>query len=688
MMQGETFELEVAILGGGFAGVYCAKELVKHVGDAGIPNERKVGVIADENHMTFQPMLAEVAGGSLAPRHVVNPIRLLAKGSRVYKAKIKTIDFPNKQLIASAGAFTPDVTFKFKHLVLALGSVVDMSRIPGMPEHAQVVQNVGDAMKLRATIISRMEEANLVRDAHVEKRRSLLNFVVVGGGYSGVEIAGQLIDLLNAVHKFYRNVNADDFSVTLIHSRDALLPTMSAEMGAYTKKVLEEQGVHVILNSRVKCVTATQVDLGGGHVIPAATVISTVGNAPHPLMLQLMADTGAESARGRIVTDEYLRVPGQDGLWAIGDCAAVPFKGHDGESCPPTAQFAMRQGVCAGKNIGVTLKGGGLKAFTFQGLGELASIGHYKAVANIMGLNFSGFIAWWMWRTIYLSKLPGLDRKLRVLSEWTLDVFFPKDISLLTPSYTSTLKETYLEAGDMLFEAGDPAFSFYVVKSGSIDIVDGATRRLIRRIPEGGHFGERALMEDRIWRYTAIAKEPSTLVALGASVFNQLIASCGDIANLLRQTAATYASQQEIDTVVERLPETARGRTAQDFMVTEVTVLRTNHTVGHAMAELREHPHSTYPVTDEEGHIAGVLKRSQVYRLLRQDAAHATTTLADVPLSALPIVGPTLSAADLMEKLIRHSATKALISSDGKTLDGIVALVDLLSAGEGKEADN
>lgn len=670
----ETIELDCAVLGGGFAGVYCAKALAKQT------TGKRIGVIADENHMTFQPMLPEVAGGSLAPRHVVNPIRRLAKGSLVYKAAISEIDLESRTIRASAGSFTPDIIFKYEHLVLTVGAVVDLSRIPGMGEHAYLIQNVGDAMKLRAAIIGRVEEANLVTNK--ARRSLLLNFVIVGGGYSGVETAGQIVDLLNGIHQYYGNVDLDDFTVTLIHSRDVLLPTLSPTLGKYTEKCLIDQGVNVVLNRRVKSVTARQVVLDDGSVLPATTVVSTVGNAPNPLITDMIKNHGIEGARGKVITDRFLRVCSEahENIWAAGDCAAVPFAGKDSEYCPPTAQFAQRQGTTAGRNIASVLEHPerGMKAFDFTGLGEMAAIGHRRAVASAFGINISGFLAWWMWRTVYLSKLPGLDRKIRVIADWTLDIFFSKDISLLTPKYTSALKEAHLDPGDVLFQSGEPAFSFYFVKVGAIDIVDDEGG-IVRTITEGDHFGERALLEDRLWRYNAVARESSTLVALGDSVFRQLVAGSTDISRLFTDTAAAYATSEEINTVAARIPAELRGKTALDLMATEISVLTEGQNLGEAMELFREEPHSTYPVVDASGgKLVGVLRRSTVYDLLKRDTYSAATNLGDIRLTSLPTALPESLAGELLEKMIRSGTSKTLIIDSEDKLLGIIALVDLL----------
>ena len=545
MSSTSPLHYDVLILGGGFAGVYCAQRLVKKLAGTG----KKVGLIARENHMVFQPMLPEVVGGSLAPRHVVNPIRLICKGADVFRGIVKSVNMAGKRVLLDGGLTAGTVEFSFDHIVLALGAEVDLSRIPGMSEHAYLVRNCGDAMKLRATIISRMEEANLITDELT--RRHLLSFIVVGGGYSGVETAGQMIDLLHSMCSFYEQVHPTDYSVTLIHSGDKVLPMLSAKLADYTGEQLQKMGVKIIFKARVKAATARSVILDDGRKIDAHTVVCTVGNAPHPQILALGESGALPLEKGHVVVEGSGLVKGSTYAWSAGDCASFPKVG--GGRCPETAQFAYRQGILVGDNICASLQSQPLKAFNFTGLGELASIGHHKAVAEIFGWHFSGIIAWFMWRTIYLMKLPGLDRKLRVMVEWAFDLFFPRDINLLTPQYSSPLEEMHLEAGDPLFHQGEPAFSFYAVKNGRVDITD-ETGEVVKSAVAGDHFGERALLEDHIWRYTATAKEPSTLVAIDERTFQKLVSSIGSLSKLFRRTAETYDSAEEIEHVLAKLP--------------------------------------------------------------------------------------------------------------------------------------
>ncbi len=660
---------DIVIVGGGFAGIYCARRVLRRLRHLKL----KVALVARENHMVFQPMLAEVVGGSLAPRHVVNPVRLLVPGADVLKAQVTGVDLQAKTLALDGGPFVPELTLGFDHLVLAPGADVDLSRFPGMAEHAYLMRNAGDAMKLRAAIVTRMEEANLVDD--VAERRRILSFVVVGGGYSGVETAGQIADLLRGVCKYYEFVRPDEPSVTLIHARDRLLPTLDASLGEYTRRQLEKMGVRVLLDARVSSVTARSVQLDGGAHLDATTVVCTIGNAPHPLLARL-GETGAlPMERGKLPVEETGQVRGMPGVWAAGDCSVFPKT--DGGACPETAQFAMRQGDCVGENIAAAYLNRAPRPFTFTGLGELASIGHRTAVARILGVNFSGFIAWFMWRTLYLMKLPGLDRKLRVMAEWTFDLFFPRDINLLTPEYSSPMREMHLNEGDVLFHAGEPAFSLYAVKTGRVDIVD-AEGHVVKSAGPGDHFGERALLEDKIWRFEAVARMPTTLVAIGARTFEKMVGAMGQLGSLFRRTAGIYSSAEQLRASVASLPAAVRGRTAREVMRADVATVGSQDSIESVLATFQKHPHSTYPVVNAERQVLGMLRRSALYEWLRECGMNCAAQVSEVPLAQALRVPPEHPVAALFEDLVRGGSSKAVVVDADGTLLGMVTLFDLV----------
>lgn len=485
---------------------------------------------------------------------------MFCRGVNVLCSTVTAVDLDARKLTLHAGDCIGTSEVQFKELVLALGSVVDLRRVPGMAEHGLPMKTVGDAIALRSSILDRLEEANLARGE--DEMRRLLTFVVVGGGYSGVETAGQLMDLFQGVRRFYPGLEKAAPRVILIHSGPHLMPTIGEKLGAYSERKLRERGITVLLNSRVQAVTATRVFLTDGTSFESRTVVTTVGNAPHPLILDLCKKHNLPNDKGRLTVDATLRVPGRDGLWALGDCAAVPYVG--GGLCPATAQFALRQGTLAGKNIAAVQKGKAPKPFTFKSQGELAAIGHQTAVAEIMGLRFSGFLAWLMWRAIYLNKLPGLDRKIRVLIDWVFDLFFPREISLLRTVPTKVLREMYLEKGDPLGRAGEPLSSLYIVKSGRIDLND--EHGLVRSVGPGDYFGEKALLTDRRWLFNATAAQPTQLIALDGQSFVDLAGASQGIHRFFEKTSRRFARREEVTRRIEELPAAFHTMTAREFM--------------------------------------------------------------------------------------------------------------------------
>jgi NADH dehydrogenase len=511
-------KFDVVIAGGGFAGAYCAKVLGKALGAAGL---KRVALIAERNVLVFQPMLAEVAGAALSPLDVVNPLRQFCRNVDVLQGTIHKIQWAEKRLELDGGRFTRNHVVEFDHLVMTLGSVTDMTRVPGMTDHAWPMKNVADALRLRAAIINRLEEANLVEEA--ELRQRLMTFVVVGGGYTGVETAGQLMDLLREVRHLYANLRDTKPRVILAHSRGHLLEEIGEKLGDYAQRVLERRGMEVRLNTRVTEVTASKVILQDGGFIEAHTVVCTVGNAPSPVVVDLCKQVGVVADKGRVPVDATMRVPSVAKLWAAGDCAAVPWN-DKGEIkiAPPTAQFAMRQGKQLGENLARILRGerGEPRPFAYRYMGQLATVGEREAVAEVFGMHFSGFIAWWMWRTIYLAKLPGVMRRLRVTIDWTFDLFFARDISLVLPPAEDILRAIHLEQGESLFEAGQKVRAFFVVKRGSVALQ--AAGGEVQVIPAGGVIDQAFANGDGLWASGAAAAESTDVVVIRGRALEML----------------------------------------------------------------------------------------------------------------------------------------------------------------------
>jgi NADH dehydrogenase len=498
---------DVVIAGGGFAGAYCARALGRALGrEEGV---RRVALVAERNVLTFQPMLAEVAGSSLAPLDVVNPLRQFCREVNVLQGAVQHVDWAARELVLDGGRFTRNHVVGFTHLALLLGSVTDLTPVPGMAEYGWPMKSVADALRLRAALINRLEEANLIEDP--EARARLLTFVVVGGGYTGVETAGQVFDLIRQARRFYANLRGTRLRVVLVHAHDRLLPDIGASLGAYARDSLVRRGVEVRLGTKVAAVTARRVLFSDGSELAANTVITTIGSAPNPVVVDLCRELGIETVKGRVPVDATLRVPGQEFLWSAGDCAAVPWTDRGvARMSPPTAQFAMRQGRRLGANLAAVLRGRRPAPFRYRYMGQLASIGEHSAVAEIFGFHFRGFAAWWLWRTIYLAKLPGVLRRLRVMIDWTFDLVFPRDISLLVPPPDDVLRAIHLEKGERLYGIGEPCRAFFYVRRGALTL--SCPSRPDEAFPAGSVIDQGELAPDGCWLRTAAAADRTDIV--------------------------------------------------------------------------------------------------------------------------------------------------------------------------------
>ena len=409
----------IVILGGGFGGVYAAIHLEKLLARQ---SAVEISLVSRDNFFLFTPMLHEIAASDLEITNIVNPLRKLLRKVEVLVGEVNEIDLPNKRVLISRGYRNHSQEIDYDHLVIALGSITNFYDIPGLIDLAVPMKSLRDAIQLRAQILRHLEEANF--ECNPAERQSLLTFVVAGGGFAGVETVAALNDFVREALPFYPALGEDLLRVMLVHSGPAILPELGESLGRYSEKVLEKRGVEIRLNTRVKSLTESRVFLADGVAIPSRTLVWTAGTVPSPIIASLPC----AKERGRLLVNEFLRVPGWPNVWAVGDCAFVPDIRNPGSSHPPTAQHAIREGKVVAHNIAAILLGRPLRSFSFTTIGLLASIGRRMGVARVLGFNFSGFFAWWMWRTLYLSKLPGLDKKVRVAFDWTLDLLFPKDV--------------------------------------------------------------------------------------------------------------------------------------------------------------------------------------------------------------------------------------------------------------------
>lgn len=424
----KTSTARIVIIGGGFAGVTTAlslERLFRRNSDV------EITLIDQENFFTFTPLLPEVPSGSIQAKHIVFPLRALLKRTAVKQADVKSIDLKNRVVVAAHCGKCGDYAVEYDQLVLALGSVPNFFGLPGVAGNALTIKSLADATALHAHIIDRLEHADLQSDPAA--RRELLTFVVAGGGFAGVETLAELNDFVRGARRFYPNVHQEDVRMVLVHSGNRILPEVSESLSAYALAKLRSRGVEVLLETRVHSSSADTVTLSRGQKLPAGAFVWSAGTAPSPVLDRLDLP---RTNTGRIDVDATLAVKGCPGIWAVGDSASIPNV-VSGGTCPPTAQFALRQGRRLASNIVATFRGEPPQPFRFKTLGLLAGLGRRSAVAEIFGLRFSGFIAWWLWRTIYLMKLPGFERKLRVAIDWTMDLFFARDIVYLRPLHAA-----------------------------------------------------------------------------------------------------------------------------------------------------------------------------------------------------------------------------------------------------------
>jgi len=489
-----TVPTRVLILGGGFGGVYTAVNLERILERELTRGEVEIALVSRDNYLTFQPMLPEVVSGSIGILDTITPIRRLCPRTDLYTRAIEEVDLGRRRVTLASGVGPRQLHLEYDHLVIALGNVTSFAGQPGLAEHALPFKYLGDALTLRNHAIHALEEADIERDPRA--RGGLLTFVVAGGGFSGVEAVAELNDFVRSAARSFRNIRPEEISVVLLHAGDLILPELPKDLAGFAQRLLMKRGVEVRLNARLAGATAEAALLKNGERVETRTLVSTVPGGPNPVV----AAIPCPKDRGRIVTDLHLEVPGHAGVWAVGDCALVT-DAATGEVSPPTAQHAVREGRCAAENIAAAIRGTAKRAFAFRALGKMGSLGHRSAVAQVFGLKLSGFLAWWLWRTVYLMKLPGLDRKLRVAVDWTLDLLLPSDIVQLRTDRAVSIRREHFEAGQAIFREGDHGDWLYIIEDGQVEVrkaISGQGETPIRRLGPGDCFGEIALLGDHV----------------------------------------------------------------------------------------------------------------------------------------------------------------------------------------------
>ena len=417
----------IAIIGGGFAGTTLAREL-----DGRLPHGYELLLINEESHTTFTPMLAEVVGAGVFPEQIVAPIRQMIHSARFVMGRVTAIDFAARTIACETLAGRR--MFAYEHVVLAFGSRARLDMIAGMAEHAVPLKTIGDATHVRNLVLRRLARIELESDEQL--RQKLGHFLVIGGGFSGVETAGALADSLRHIVAYYPRVSSREVKVTLLQDIDRLLPELPRRLGNAAHRSLAERGVDVRINARAAAIEESGVVRSDSTAIRASTVVCTIGAMQNPLA----EHPGLLLERGRIIVNDDLSVPAHAGAWAVGDCARIRNM-LGGTIAPPTAQFAVREARCLAENLLATIRGRPTKPFRYRQRGSMAAIGPRRGVAEVFGVSLWGFAAWLLGRAYYLSQMPTFARKLRIFVEWSWAALFRTDITHLRFHRTVDLQE-------------------------------------------------------------------------------------------------------------------------------------------------------------------------------------------------------------------------------------------------------
>jgi NADH dehydrogenase len=509
--------MRVVIIGGGFGGAFTAKYLRRYA-----PHEWEIELINSTNYFVFQPLLPEVAAGTISAPDAVTPLRYMLPGVKLRMADVIGVNREKREIRLLQGSKRVPQSVNYDHLVVAVGQQTNLARTPGFQEHSLCMRNLADAHELRNHVIQCLEHADITADAELKRR--LLTFVVAGGGFSGVETMGELVEMIHRTLKFYPNLQSQEIRAVLVQRGQRILPELPPRLGEYAQRKLSARGIHILLGASVRSATATAVSLDDGSCIETQTLVTTVGNGPRPIAETL----GTDLSRGKIPVDEFLRVSGATRIWCLGDAALIPLgSGPVGEPeyAPPTAQFAVREARCVAKNIIAAETQNPLLPFVYRPSGSLASIGNYKAVAEILGIRLSGLLAWLLWRGLYIGMLPGFSTRLRVALNWLFDYFLPRSIVQIANSKRPATYYRCYARGDVLYRPGQLVDGFYTIISGCLEsrIPDAAAGEdFVRLLGPGDHWGERSLTGRTETQGTLTAVEDTRVLILEQTDFRNL----------------------------------------------------------------------------------------------------------------------------------------------------------------------
>jgi NADH dehydrogenase len=655
----------IVVIGGGFAGVNTARYLQKW-----LPRDWQIILFSQENHLVFTPLLGDVVGSSINPMHVVGPIRQMIRRTSCRTAEVTGLDLPQRLVHYKTAAGYP-ASQAYDHLVLACGSVVNLNIIPGMAAHGWPLKTVGDALALRNHIISLLEKAEVETDPATKKR--LLSVIVVGGGFSGIEVAGEIADLMMASCKFYGTFKPADVHVTILEGRDRILPELPQSLSDFAHKKMSRRGIEIRTGAVAQSVTERGVRLKDGSEVEAITVVCTIGTTVTPLV----ASSGLPVAYNRIKTTPEMRAEGHDNIWALGDCASVP-NAYDQKPSPPTAQFAMRQAKQLATNIWRVVKGKPVKPFYFKPLGMFASIGNHRAVGVMFGLKVSGFFAWFLWRGIYLSKMPTLRRKIQIAFDWFWQLLFARDIAQLNLWQTERLSRAHYDAGQYVFHKGEPGDKFFIIERGRAGVYLDESAAPVTMLTPGDHFGEGALLRAAARSASVRAEEPLDVLVVGRGSFAQLTRHMEVLRTAMERSVQRIEKSDELMQLARDNPRLNTGRVSE-VMSQPVVTLPLGLTFAEALRRSQAAGKGACPVVDDAGHMVGICTRTDFYNAL-QRLRPAQTPLCEIMHQPVLTVRQNDSLATALLTFLREPIKRLVVVADddpGRPV-GIVTPFDIL----------
>jgi NADH dehydrogenase len=660
----------VVIVGGGFAGVKCAKSLRTTLSG----NRGEIVLFNHENHMVFHPLLAEVAGASINPEAVAAPLRQMLPGVHCRTEDVQQIDLEHSHVVYEShdGQLRH---MPYDHVVLACGAAVNLGTVPGMADHAFPLKTIGDAIALRSHVMQQLEKAEVCDDPAL--KRWYLSFIVVGGGFSGVEVAGEINDLVRGSERFFQNITCDDITVTIIHSREQLLPELTPGLRDFARTKMEQAGIVLCLKARVAYVTPEGVGLQDGRLLRGATVVCTIGNTTPSVIERL--DVRKEG--DRLLTRADMRLTDFDNAWAIGDCAHIVNAYNHGPS-PATGQFAERQGRQAAENIVRVVHGKPTRPFAFRPLGQLCSIGGHNAVADVFGLRLSGFLAWFLWRGIYLFKLPSWSRRVKVGFDWAWDLLFARDLAHPRAQPTERVSRAYYQPGDYIFRQGEPAMNFYVIERGEVEVLQTTNTTepaaLLNILGPGDFFGEMALIADHPRSASIRARTAVEVLVMGRHVFTHISSALAPFRSLLTEVMQKRRASlwQHLPMAQDTLSQYPLSTFIEPFAA---SLLKPESTFAEAITWFDTHNLDFCCVLDDRHCLRGILTRTDIFRAIEMGAQHHTPVhdfMAKEPVAMTTEDSSLLAAATMRD----HGFTRIpVIDRQDRRLQGYVRAERMLS---------